>query len=179
MFKVIILVIISYWRANNTTSRLLMTLCYLEPYSPSFQATDLLGMTNWSHNNWIHGGFKHVIHLWDTICVYRISKSFHFSNTWCIYEHLLCAIYSAISFSEGVGNTKMGPNDRMLAYLIILVFSGPELIYQACFTPRCITRHLQESTRCIYNPRLILGLRPANERRRYTVTPSLIDWTQA
>ena len=25
---------------------------------------------------------------------------------------------------------------------------------------------------------LILGLRPANERRRYKVTPSLIGWTQ-
>ena len=25
---------------------------------------------------------------------------------------------------------------------------------------------------------LILGLCPANERRRYKVTPSLIDWTQ-
>ena len=26
---------------------------------------------------------------------------------------------------------------------------------------------------------LILGLRPANDRRRYKVTPSLIDWAQA
>ena len=26
---------------------------------------------------------------------------------------------------------------------------------------------------------LILGLRPANERRRYKVTPSLIGWAQA
>ena len=26
----------------------------------------------------------------------------------------------------------------------------------------------------LYKPGLILGLRPANERRRYTVTPSLI-----
>ena len=25
---------------------------------------------------------------------------------------------------------------------------------------------------------LIIGLRPANERRRYKVTPSLIDWAQ-
>ena len=25
---------------------------------------------------------------------------------------------------------------------------------------------------------LFLGLRPANERRRYKVTPSLIDWAQ-
>ena len=25
---------------------------------------------------------------------------------------------------------------------------------------------------------VILGLRPANERRRYKVTPSLIDWVQ-
>ena len=29
------------------------------------------------------------------------------------------------------------------------------------------------------NPGLILGLRPANERRRYKVTPSLIGWAQA
>ena len=29
-----------------------------------------------------------------------------------------------------------------------------------------------------YNPRMILGLRPANESRRYTVTPSLIDWAK-
>ena len=27
-------------------------------------------------------------------------------------------------------------------------------------------------------PGLILGLRPANERRRYKVTPSLIGWAQ-
>ena len=26
--------------------------------------------------------------------------------------------------------------------------------------------------------RLILGVRPANERRRYNVTPSLIGWVQ-
>ena len=30
---------------------------------------------------------------------------------------------------------------------------------------------------CI-NSGLILGLRPANERRRYKVTPSLIGWAQ-
>ena len=30
----------------------------------------------------------------------------------------------------------------------------------------------------IYIPGLILGLRPANERRRYKVTPSLIGWAQ-
>ena len=29
-----------------------------------------------------------------------------------------------------------------------------------------------------YDPGLILGLRPANERRRYKVTPSLIGWAQ-
>ena len=30
----------------------------------------------------------------------------------------------------------------------------------------------------IYNTGLILGLRPANERRRYFVTTSLIGWAQ-
>ena len=30
----------------------------------------------------------------------------------------------------------------------------------------------------VYNPGLILGLRPANERRRYKVTTSLIGWAQ-
>ena len=29
------------------------------------------------------------------------------------------------------------------------------------------------------NAGLILGLRPANERRRYKVTPSLIGWAQS
>ena len=29
-----------------------------------------------------------------------------------------------------------------------------------------------------YKPGLILGLHPANERRRYKVTPSLIGWVQ-
>ena len=33
-------------------------------------------------------------------------------------------------------------------------------------------------TMCIYTG-LILGLRPANERRRYFVTTSLIGWVQA
>ena len=32
--------------------------------------------------------------------------------------------------------------------------------------------------RVMNNTGLILGLRPANERRRYKVTPSLIGWTQ-
>ena len=30
----------------------------------------------------------------------------------------------------------------------------------------------------LHIPGLILGLCPANERRRYKVTPSLIDWVQ-
>ena len=30
----------------------------------------------------------------------------------------------------------------------------------------------------VEKPGLILGLRPANERRRYKVTPSLIGWVQ-
>ena len=30
----------------------------------------------------------------------------------------------------------------------------------------------------LYNARLIPGLHPANERRRYKVTPSLIGWAQ-
>ena len=30
----------------------------------------------------------------------------------------------------------------------------------------------------IWNPGMILGLRPANERRRYFVTTSLIGWAQ-
>ena len=39
------------------------------------------------------------------------------------------------------------------------------------------------STQCdypgiIWNTRLILGLHPANERRCYKVTPSLIGWAQ-
>ena len=34
--------------------------------------------------------------------------------------------------------------------------------------------HIQDYDR----PGLILGLRPANERRRYKVTPSLIGWVQ-
>ena len=31
----------------------------------------------------------------------------------------------------------------------------------------------------VRNTGLILGLQPANERRRYKVTPSLIGWAQA
>ena len=34
------------------------------------------------------------------------------------------------------------------------------------------------ATYCACIPGLILGLRPANERRRYKVTPSLIGWAQ-
>ena len=37
---------------------------------------------------------------------------------------------------------------------------------------------LVKSACTIYLPGLILGLRPANERRRYKVTPSLIGWEQ-
>ena len=39
---------------------------------------------------------------------------------------------------------------------------------------------LQPSTPFRHIPQagMILGLRPANERRRYTVTPSLIGWAQ-
>ena len=38
---------------------------------------------------------------------------------------------------------------------------------------------LNEETYLRSNTGLILGLRPANERRRYFVTTSLIDWAQA
>ena len=31
----------------------------------------------------------------------------------------------------------------------------------------------------VFNPGLILGLRPASERRRYFVTTSLIGWVKA
>ena len=34
----------------------------------------------------------------------------------------------------------------------------------------------QQSVICVQNTVLILGLRPANERRRYFVTTSLISW---
>ena len=37
-------------------------------------------------------------------------------------------------------------------------------------TPLFVTKYIL--------PGLILGLRPANERRRYKVTPSLIGWAQ-
>ena len=37
---------------------------------------------------------------------------------------------------------------------------------------------LQEQQITQVNTGLILGLRPANERRRYKVTPSLIGWAQ-
>ena len=39
--------------------------------------------------------------------------------------------------------------------------------------------YVLDRTRCdIRYPGLILGLCPANERRRYKVTPSLIGWAQ-
>ena len=46
------------------------------------------------------------------------------------------------------------------------------------------TRHYNEFQSCLAKQpkrqytELILGLRPANERRRYEVTPSLIGWAQ-
>ena len=41
-----------------------------------------------------------------------------------------------------------------------------------------ITFLLQWLIHSLREPGLILGLRPANERRRYKVTPSLIGWAQ-
>ena len=38
-----------------------------------------------------------------------------------------------------------------------------------------LTIYLEHS---IHDARLILGLRPVSERRRYKVTPSLIGWAQ-
>ena len=38
--------------------------------------------------------------------------------------------------------------------------------------------YFQDNSQCWYKSGLILGLRPANERRRYKVTLSLIGWAQ-
>ena len=39
-------------------------------------------------------------------------------------------------------------------------------------------KHSNILANCKCKSGLILGLRPANERRRYKVTPSLIGWSQ-
>ena len=43
----------------------------------------------------------------------------------------------------------------------------------------CINSVLRNDRKCKYISELILGLHPANERRRYFVTTSLIGWAQA
>ena len=48
----------------------------------------------------------------------------------------------------------------------------------ACASDQCIGTQLVICSGYMYEAEPILGLCPANERRRYKVTPSLIGWTQ-
>ena len=59
---------------------------------------------------------------------------------------------------------------------ILNVAGNPQVVFEIYTSPP----HLLGNNELLYNlfPGLILGLRPANERRRYKVTPSLIGWAQ-
>ena len=66
--------------------------------------------------------------------------------------------------------------------VVSCIISDVEYTSIFCFT-KCLPDILSSQIRSILsrkkeNPGLILGLRPANERRRYKVTPSLMGWAQ-
>ena len=53
-----------------------------------------------------------------------------------------------------------------------------ENMSSAKWRPFCSDQNVLTNTDSLTRIRLILGLRPANQRRRHKVTPSLIGWAQ-
>ena len=53
-----------------------------------------------------------------------------------------------------------------------------DIMLIACASDQCIGEQLVICSGYKYEAELIPGLHPANERRRYKVTPSLIGWAQ-
>ena len=62
-------------------------------------------------------------------------------------------------------------SDATMLWVFVNIGSGNGLIPQAM-----LIFHSRDTNK--YSSELTLGLRPANERRRYKVTPSLIGWVQ-
>ena len=61
---------------------------------------------------------------------------------------------------------KIPPNDNTIIYKYDIAKPKPSKVFEHIFMGSAVSGQ-------------ILGLRPANERQRYTVTLSLIGWVQA
>ena len=99
----------------------------------------------------------------------------HFSRYWpLVLEPIVSFVFSLMCTwrNGGINTPDAGDLRHHLAHYIVTVMKTQlELMMQP-------QRNKTQST-SLQMPGLILGLPPANERRRYIVTTSLIGWVQA
>ena len=95
--------------------------------------------------------------LWDSLLTFRSDSDLDWGSlpykTWNSHDLYSCLHIQSLTYST-THNVCLALNCAMSGTILIKHYSQ------------------------IYHPGLILGLRPANERRRYKVTPSLIGWAQ-
>ena len=91
--------------------------------------------------------------------------------------HTFCSLYSAIQDMQIGRCTFFNNNKTSLSYWHYPFWSS-EVLYMMIKDDKIFGRGDATEGVIERHSGLILGLRPANERRRYKVTSSLIDWAQ-
>ena len=87
-------------------------------------------------------------------------------------------MYLGASFGEIITNVE---KQTVITELMFFVYLAPaESKYEPIISRRCVKILYVKYSGVLGDPMtgLVLGLRPANERRRYFVTTSLIGWEQ-
>ena len=132
------------------------------------------------------------VHIWFTLW-YCSTLLIHWGQVTHIYVNKRTIIVSENGLSPGRRQAIIWINDGILSIRTIGTYFSEMLIGISTFSlkklhlkissarwrPGVLSRPQCFNTRCWEeecNAWLILGLRPANERRRYKVTPSLIGW---
>ena len=127
---------------------------------------------------WLYKTCMHVPHQWMknwcwATTNYRATKIVNFKSMFCqsnAWQTPTCFIWLAkCTFGQKNCTNKYNSIFQRLNVFIKQKISQCGSIYMKIF----IFRHFT-----ICTTKLILGLRPANERRRYKVKPSLIGWVQ-
>ena len=137
-------------------------------------------------------------HTLNTFCATLLKICAQLLNTvlWPYTQSKLCYWYEQTPLQEIVFNCEILNNTNMVllwAYpmskpqgfnvqwkvIILLEIQIRKTFVMNLYTTRYVSPHIwQTSTLSTQNTGLILGLHPANERRHYFVTTSLIGWEQ-
>ena len=145
-----------------------------------------------SHDSWIFHPFKYIIMF--VLRIIFTNENHIISKTLRIASDLRFK-FSRLPLTFPTCITSYAHMDMMFLYLILEIpWHSTNLLLILRRKLHCIQNkfeeHLFELWACKifeiilqmsdrFTSGLILGLQPANERRRYKVTPSLIGWVQA